>query len=303
MHTAHTLARRSIMFVMLSIIAAHTASGLRQHHAVATPQLPDRRRALLSCGCGLSTCLMRPLAATALAPLEPPPRAETLRYDQPRNGMADAAFARSMSSGTMQGYERALTPTKRELFARLLASLPQDSPLVVELGMGTFPNAPFYVGSTPLDLVGVDPNDSNAEYARRSAEVAGLLAAGSSLRVTHGVGEALPFATGSVDAVVCTLTLCSVADPARVLAEVCRVLRRGGQFLFVEHVLSDDDPFLASTQRALTPLQVAAADGCHLDRRTLSAVQAAPFAAVDARHLTLAGFGPLSPVAAGIARR
>ena len=54
---------------------------------------------------------------------------------------------------------------------------------------------------------------------------------GATVRVAHGVGEALPFATGSVDAVVCTLTLCSVLDPPKVLAEVARVLKPGGHFL------------------------------------------------------------------------
>ena len=42
-----------------------------------------------------------------------------------------------------------------------------------------------------------------------------------------GLGEALPLADSSVDAVVCTLTLCSVRDPAAAVAEV----RRGGLFL------------------------------------------------------------------------
>ena len=46
-----------------------------------------------------------------------------------------------------------------------------------------------------------------------------------------GVGEALPLADSSVDAVVCTLTLCSVRDPAATVAEVRRVLRAGGLFL------------------------------------------------------------------------
>ena len=55
---------------------------------------------------------------------------------------------------------------------------------------------------------------------------------------------------------VCTLTLCSVRDPAAAVAEVRRVLRPGGIFLFIEHVLSPTDAFLAQQQRTLTPLQV-----------------------------------------------
>jgi ubiquinone/menaquinone biosynthesis C-methylase UbiE len=52
----------------------------------------------------------------------------------------------------------------------------------------------------------------------------------------------MPLPTASADAVVCTLTLCSVLDPAAALAEVRRVLKPGAPFLFIEHVLSEEDP-------------------------------------------------------------
>ena len=81
------------------------------------------------------------------------------------------------------------------------------------------------------------------------------------------------------------------------------MLRPGGRFLFVEHVLSETNTALAAQQRALTPLQVQAADGCHLDWRTLHTIRAASFASVDAQILELSGFWILSPTAAGIAVR
>ena len=84
----------------------------------------------------------------------------------------------------------------------------------------------------------------------------------------HGVSEALPLADGSCDAVVCTLTLCSVLEPQKSVAEIKRVLKPGGKFLFWEHVLSETDDELKRQQIALTPQQVKRADGCHLDRRT-----------------------------------
>ena len=89
-------------------------------------------------------------------------------------------------------------------------------------------------------------------YARDNAAKAGL-GATSSLRVVHGVSEALPLASKSCDAVVCSLTLCSVVDPARSVAEIKRVLRPGGQFVFWEHVLSETDPGFAEEQVRATP--------------------------------------------------
>ena len=99
----------------------------------------------------------------------------------------------------------------------------------------------------------------------------------NSVRVVHGVSEALPFEDATVDAVVCSLTLCSVGNPDKSVAEIKRILKPGGKFLWWEHVLSEDDPALAQRQRDLTPSQVRRADGCHLDRRTGETIKAAGF--------------------------
>jgi SAM-dependent methyltransferase len=77
--------------------------------------------------------------------------------------------------------------------------------------------------------------------------------------------ERLPFAAGSFDSAVVTYSLCSIDDPTRALAEVRRVLRRGGDLVFVEHGLAPD----ARTRRwqhRLTPIWRRVSGGCHLDR-------------------------------------
>ena len=252
--------------------------------------------AAIGCGC----VSLNPLAAQALAAFTSPP-AELLReFDLPRDAGKDAGFALGMALG-MKGYESAVASKKEALFARMLRDLPsRPDAVVVELGMGAFPNAPYYAGArAPLDVVGVDPNDSMEGYALRAA--APLRAAGSSVRVAHGVGEAIPLPDASADAVVCTLTLCSVPSPARALSEVRRVLKRGGQFVFLEHVLSETDARFAEEQIRATPAQVARADGCHLDRRTLETIKGAGFARVDAEYFELSGFRYLNPTVAGIA--
>ena len=215
-----------------------------------------------SCAC----CMAPPQPAYALAKLVEPDRAAKEKFDVSRNAIFDSGFARGMAEG-MGDYEAAVAPKKKELFGALLASLPRNEGVVVEIGMGSFPNAPFFAqppaGSKPppaaMDIIGIDPNDSMARYAQRNAKAAGLLDAGHSLRILHGVAEALPLESGTADAVVCTLTLCSVVDPPVALAEMRRVLRPGGKLLFVEHVLSETDAALAQQQRTLTPMQAAPA--------------------------------------------
>jgi SAM-dependent methyltransferase len=146
--------------------------------------------------------------------------------------------------------------------------------------VGTFPNALYYAQALHdnplkgLDIISVDPNDSMFGYALDSATKVGLVSSSNSnknkvsLRSVHGFAEALPFEDNSIDAIVATLTLCSVSDQQQALSEINRVLKSGGQYLFWEHVLSEDDTSLALQQQILTPLQTLVADGCHLNRRT-----------------------------------
>lgn len=198
-----------------------------------------------------------------------------------------------------------------------------NPPVVLEVGMGTFPNAPYYVqamkgisdsdGSASLrggglDIISVDPNDSMFDYAKDSAKRSGLLSSSSntiSLRNVHGVAEALPFADNSIDAVVGTLTLCSVVDQQQALNEIRRVLKPNGvgKYLFWEHVLSEDNAGLALQQKVLSPLQTAVADGCHLNRRTGVNIQNAGFGGgVELEYIMLDGItGIISPTVFGIA--
>lgn len=88
------------------------------------------------------------------------------------------------------------------------------------------------------------------------------------LSVQKAGAEALPFADGSFDAVVSTLTFCTIPDPVKALQEISRVLRPGGKFIFIEHIEAPKDTFLYYQQELLDPLQALLADGCHLVRHT-----------------------------------
>jgi SAM-dependent methyltransferase len=78
-------------------------------------------------------------------------------------------------------------------------------------------------------------------------------------------GQDLSRASGSIDHVLTTWTLCSIPDVDRALSEIRRVLRPGGSFHFVEHGRSPDRN-VAGWQDRLTPFQRRVAGGCHLNR-------------------------------------
>eukprot|EP00961_Rhodomonas_salina_P016237 218438-Rhodomonas_salina.5 len=75
-----------------------------------------------------------------------------------------------MSTG-MADYEEAAKAKKKELFKRFLSAMPRTGASIVEVGMGSFPNAPYFglLKEAPrqMDILGVDPNDNMAGYAQK----------------------------------------------------------------------------------------------------------------------------------------
>jgi SAM-dependent methyltransferase len=110
--------------------------------------------------------------------------------------------------------------------------------------------------------------------------------------------------TGSVDALVCTLVLCTVPDPAAALAEARRILRPGGRLVFVEHVAAPEGTALAGLQRLLRSGWRWAFEGCDLRRPTGALLAAAGFADVELEHYRLRSlFVPVSEQITGVATR
>jgi len=193
-------------------------------------------------------------------------------------------------------YEAEVAPHKRALFARLGAFPPSCT--VVEIGVGGFGNAALYPPGTLV--TGVEP-----DLRKHASALAHARTHNVRLQILAGVAEALPMPDCSVDAVVMTCTLCSVACPHTALREVLRVLKPGGMLLFWEHILSESDAGVARLQRAATPRELLGW-GCRFDRRSLEAVESAGFgrlhgiAADGACYLELPGLGLMGPTAAGI---
>jgi ubiquinone/menaquinone biosynthesis C-methylase UbiE len=149
--------------------------------------------------------------------------------------------------------------------------LPEASGRVLELGMGSGLNLPFYDRSKVEALEGLEPSDE----LRQMAETAGA-DAGLPVHITPGRAEAMPFEARTFDCVVCTFTLCSVQDPAAVLSETRRVLKPGGRLIFCEHGLAPDAD-VVKWQRRIEPVWKRIAGGCHLTRPVTSAIEAAGF--------------------------
>ncbi len=145
-------------------------------------------------------------------------------------------------------------------------------------------------------LVAIEPNAHAHGALRRKAARYGI-----DLEIREERAECTGLASASVDAVICTLVLCTVEDQAAALAEVRRILRPGGRFVFIEHVGSGPGP-LRALQRLLNRPWRYVFDGCCLDRDTAATIEATGFADVRIERHRLGGvFVPVWPQISGVA--
>ncbi len=143
---------------------------------------------------------------------------------------------------------------KKELFNKLGKD-------VLEIGAGTGSNLPYYKPWT--NLTAVEPSKDMLNFFLKKAHNYPL-----NIYIREGYAEDLPFEDETFDSVVSTLVLCSVKSPYKVLNEVKRVLKPGGTFIFIEHVKSPKDDFVAKTQDILHKSWKWLFEGCDLKRET-----------------------------------
>ena len=137
--------------------------------------------------------------------------------------------------------------------------------LILDVGCGTGRNLTLY--SATARVIGLDPAREPLLAARRRAPGVPLV---------QGDAQALPFRDGVFDTVISGLVFCSVPDPARGLAEVARVLRRGGALRMLEHVRATGR-LKARVQDRFQPVWTRLSGGCHPNRDTERMVEAAGF--------------------------
>ncbi|MDB5395726.1 MAG: methyltransferase [Rhodospirillales bacterium] len=134
---------------------------------------------------------------------------------------------------------------------------------ILEIGIGPGLNLPFY-GPNVSAVIGIDPSPELLAMAARRR--AALPPPTLQVELIEGSSEALPLDDGSIDTVVTTWTLCTIPGAARALGEMRRVLKPGGQLLFVEHGRAPD-PGVVRWQDGLTPVWKHFTGGCHLNRK------------------------------------
>jgi ubiquinone/menaquinone biosynthesis C-methylase UbiE len=148
--------------------------------------------------------------------------------------------------------------TRRELLARA-------SGRTLEVGAGSGLNLPHYTPAV-TELVVSEPSPHMLAHLRSALEDDPPPV--GSWKLVEAGAEELPFEDDSFDTVVGTFVLCTIPDPARALAEIERVLKPGGRFLFLEHVHAGEGTVLGRFQDLIEVPHRYIAAGCYPNRRT-----------------------------------
>jgi ubiquinone/menaquinone biosynthesis C-methylase UbiE len=169
---------------------------------------------------------------------------------------------------------------------------------VVELGAGDGRNFAFYPPEV-TEVLAVEPEPYLRDRAQAAAREAPV-----SVKLVTGVADRLPADDASFDAGVASLVLCSVPNQASALAELRRVIKPGGELHFFEHVHARKQP-QARIEDLLDHVWPRIAGGCHMNRDTQTAIEAAGF---EIESCDRFGFSPGFPMPKiahilGVARR
>src|SRR3990172_8441863 len=195
-------------------------------------------------------------------------------------------------------YDRLTQASEAACLRKWRADLLRDlAGQVLEVGAGTGLNIPHY----PRAVVRLVPSDPDAHMRRKLSQKA-RAHGWDQAQVLDASLEELPLPNDAFDAVVGTLVLCSVPRLDHALAEIYRVLKPGGRFVFLEHVAAEDRPRRLKWQRRIETIWKRLTGNCHLTRRTGEAILTAGFAIVDIKSESMRKAFPLvRPTIRGVA--
>jgi SAM-dependent methyltransferase len=193
-------------------------------------------------------------------------------------------------------YDALTSRIERSVFGPLRASL--LSPLrgrIVDVGAGTGVNFPYY--GRGADVIALEPDPGMRRRAARR-----IAAAAATIDLRAEADDALEtFETGSVDAVVFTLGLCTIPNPLRSLERAKRILKPAGTIVILEHVRGTG--WAARVQDAVAPAWSCAFGGCRLNQDTRALLERAGLDTSAVERHRIGAFSLVGDLIAGVSTR
>ena len=131
---------------------------------------------------------------------------------------------------------------------------------VLDIGIGSGLNIPFYNSDKIDQVIGIDPSHQLIDLAKDLANKSRI-----SIDLVIGSAESIPYPDNFFDTVLVTYTMCTIPNVAMANKEMWRVLKDDGKLIFCEHGLAPDKK-ISKWQNRIDPFWSRIAGGCHLNR-------------------------------------
>ena len=160
---------------------------------------------------------------------------------------------------------------------------------VLEIGIGSGLNLPFYDKTKVDEIWGLDPSEELSEMARAVA-----IQEGMEVNFISSGAEEIPLPDNHFDSVLITYTMCTIPEVMRANTEIRRVLKNQGKMIFCEHGAAPDEN-IRKWQKRINPFWGKIAGGCNIDRNIPSLIQDSGFDIIEIEEMYL----PNTPKIAG----
>ena len=159
---------------------------------------------------------------------------------------------------------------------------------VLEIGIGSGLNLPFYDSTKVTRLWGLEPSLEMRRVAERATHRVGF-----EVELIGLSAEEIPLEDDAVDTVLITYTLCTIVEYEPALREMSRVLKPGGELMFCEHGAAPDDG-VRRWQDRLNPIWKRVGGGCNLNRPIPDLIERAGFEVTNLETMYIPGWRPAS---------
>tara|TARA_B100001287_G_scaffold140347_1_gene118129 strand:- start:61 stop:684 length:624 start_codon:yes stop_codon:yes gene_type:complete len=138
--------------------------------------------------------------------------------------------------------------------------VPEASGTILEIGIGSGLNIPYYQKSKINKVIGLEPSEQLCKMAKKTADDNNF-----SIDFLVNGAEEIELPSNSVDTILLTYTLCSIPEPYIALKEIMRVMKSDGRILFCEHGIAPDE-VVQKWQNRINPLWGKLFGGCNINR-------------------------------------
>ena len=160
---------------------------------------------------------------------------------------------------------------------------------VLEIGIGSGLNLPFYDKAKIDEIWGLDPSEELSEMAKQVADKESM-----EVKFISSGAEDIPLPDNYFDSVLVTYTMCTIPEVQRANQEIRRVLKDDGKMIFCEHGEAPDQN-IRKWQNRINPLWGKMAGGCNINRKIPSLIQESGFDIIEMEEMYL----PNTPKIAG----